>query len=235
MPDTSLCYARRAMDLPAPVPRGAVRVALAEAAAATNKAMQATDRVDRALASLESARAAVVSYAGLDAIVAAFHAGSPTQCADGPSHLAADPTEVKVAQAAAEAALLNAQAAYALLAAAATEAEGEAKRADARKAAAIADVMRATAVGMLPQLRDAEALAGRLRASIAGYLNYWMFNTQKGFEPLPVEVSLLIKEPQAAPLMALAALSWQQAAMRWQEYSAELATDPDAKPPAALG
>lgn len=235
MPDTSLCYARRAMDLPTPVPRDAVRVALAEAAAATNKAMEAADHADRALALVESARAAVASYADLDAVVAAFHAGSPTQCADGPGHLAADPIEAKVAQAAAETALVNAQAAHALLAAVATEAEGEAKRAEARKAAAIADVMRATAVGMLPQLRDAEALAGRLRASIAGYLNYWMFNTQKGFEPLPVEVSLLIKEPQAAPLMALAALSWQQAAMRWQEYCAELATDPDAKPPAALG
>jgi len=82
---------------------------------------------------------------------------------------------------------------------------------------------------------DAEALAGRLRASIAGYMNCWASTDKAAFKPVPVEVSLLIKEPQAAPLMAAAALNWQQAAARWQEYRTELAINPDAKPPAALG
>lgn len=77
-------------------------------------------------------------------------------------------------------------------------------------------------------------MAGRLRASMAGYLHCWAFNEAEAFKPVPIEVSLLIKEPQAAPLMAFAALSWQQAAACWEQYRAELANDPDAKPPGAV-
>ena len=66
-------------------------------------------------------------------------------------------------------------------------------------------------------------------------MNCWALNTNEASKPVPVEVSLLRKEPQATPLMALSALNWQQAAACWQEYHTELAIDPNAKPPAALG
>ena len=208
---------------------------MAEAAAAAGRALDASDDAGRSLAVMDSARAAVAACADLDALVAAFHAGPLTPRAADGAELLADLAEAKLAGAAAEKALADAEAAHALLVARAREAAGEAKQAEARKVAAIADVMKATAVGMLPQLRDAEALAGRLRASIAGYMNCWASTDEAAFKPVPVEVSLLIKEPQAAPLMAAAALNWQQAAARWQEYRTELEINPDAKPPAALG
>jgi len=235
MPHTDLLYARRAMDLPVPVPRDAVRAASAEAAAATGRALEASDDAGRSLAVVDSTRAAVAACADLDVLAAAFHADLLTQRVANGAELPADLAGAKLAGAAAEKALADAEAAHALLVARAREAAGEAKQAEARKVAAIADVMKATAVGMLPQLRDAEALAGRLRASIAGYMNCWVSTDKAAFKPVPVEVSLLIKEPQAAPLMAAAALNWQQAAARWQEYRTELAINPDAKPPAALG
>ncbi len=106
---------------------------------------------------MDSARATVAACADLDALVAAFHAGPLTPRAADGAELLADLAEAKLAGAAAEKALADAQAAHALLVARAREAASEAKQAEARKVAAIADVMKATAVGMLPQLRDAEA------------------------------------------------------------------------------
>ena len=73
-----------------------------------------------------------------------------------------------MARAVTEKALMDAEAAHALLVVTAMVAISEAKQEEARKIAAVADVMKATAISMLPQLRDAEALAGRLRASTAG-------------------------------------------------------------------
>jgi len=218
------------MDLPIPVPRDGLRVALAEATAATKKALDASRVVDRSLVLVDGARAAIAACECIDVTTAAFNAGSITLQVADKVELSA-----KLMRVAAEEELINAEAAHALLSVEAMNAADEARRADTKKIAMIADIMKATAVGMLPQLRDAEALAGRLRASIVGYMNCWALNTKETFKPVPVEVSLLLKEPQAAPLMALAALNWQQAAARWQEYRTELAIDPDAKPPAALG
>lgn len=218
------------MDLPIPVPRDGLRVASAEAAAATKKALDASRVVNRSLVLVGDARTAITACECIDVTTAAFDAGSITlQVADNVE------LSAKLMRAAAEEGLIIAEAVHALLSADAMNAADEARQAEAKKIAMIADIMKATAVGMLPQLRDAEALAGRLRASIVGYMNCWALNTEEAFKPVPVEVSLLLKEPQAAPLMALAALNWQQAAVRWQEYRTELASDPDAKPPAALG
>jgi len=223
------------MDLPAPVPRDALRAASTEAAAATERASNASALASRGLALVEDARAVVTADAVVDPVVEASHAGSFLRCAADGGQPPGDLAEARLTQAAAVEALLDAEAAHALLVVAVMEAASEAKQAESRKIAAIADVIKATAISMLPQLRDAEALAGRLRASIAGYMNCWVSNDGEAFRPVPVEVSVVFKEPQAGPLMALAALNWQQAAARWQEYRTELAIDPDAQPPAALG
>jgi len=82
-----------------------------------------------------------------------------------------------MARAATEKALMDAEAAHALLVVAAMVAISGAKQAEARKLAVVADVMKVTAISMLPQLRDAEAPAGRLRASIAGCMNCWAFKS----------------------------------------------------------
>ncbi len=108
-----------------------------------------------------------------------------------------------MARAATEKALMDAEAAHALLVVAATVAISEAKQAEARKIAAVADVMKATAISMLPQLRDAEALAGRLRASIAGYMNCWAFNVGKAFKSVP-ERGMLLKVIWPPPCRNLA-------------------------------
>lgn len=183
---------------------------------------------------MNSARTAVAAYAGRDALTAGFSAGPFTPSEAARAELSTDLGKGDLAWIIANDLLAEAEAAHALLVVQALEAITEAKQAEARKVAAIADVMRETAAGLLPQVRDAEALAGQLRASMAGYLHCWAFNHTEAFKPVPVEVSLLIKEPQAAPLMALAALSWQQAAARWEKYRAELANDPDATPPGAM-
>ena len=235
MPYNNLPYSRRAMDLPVPVPRDALRAASAEAAAATARALNASYVAGQGVASVDNARAAVAAYAGPDNVIAASQTDLLRRCTTGRADLPESLTKARMVRAATEKALLDAEAAHALLVVEAMNAISEAKRAETRKIAAVADVMKATAISMLPQLRDAEALAGRLRASIAGYMNCWAFNDGEAFKPVPVEVSVVFKEPQAGPLMALAALNWQQAATRWQEYRTELAIDPDAQPPAALG
>lgn len=235
MPYDNLHYSRRAMDLPVPVPRDELRAASAEAAAAAERALHASHLASRGWASVDRARGAVAANSALDTAITLSYAGSLTPCATDPADLHGDFAASGLAQAAAEKALVDADAGHAQLVLEAMVAMNEAKQAEARKIAAIADVMKATAVSMLPQLRDAEALAGRLRASIAGYMNCWAINDGEAFKPVPVEVSVVFKEPQGGPLMALASLNWQQAAARWQEYRTELATDPDAAPPAALG
>lgn len=222
------------MDLPVPVPRDALRIATIEAAAAAERTLNASDVAGRALAVVNSARAAVAAYAGRDALATAFSAGPFRPSEAGHAELPSDLAKVGLEWIAANDLLAEAEAAHALLVVQAAAATAEARHAEARKVAAIADVMRETAAGMLPQLREAETLAGQLRASMAGYLHCWAFNHTEAFKPAPVEVSLLIKEPQAAPLMALAALSWQQAAARWEKYRTELANDPDAAPPGAI-
>jgi len=89
---------------------------------------------------------------------------------------------------------------------------------------------------LLTRARPLPLLCGwRRERWVDPYMNCWASTDKAAFKPVPVEVSLLIKEPQAAPLMAAAALNWQQAAARWQEYRTELEINPDAKPPAALG
>ena len=108
-----------------------------------------------------------------------------------------------MARAVTEKALMDAEAAHALLVVTAMVATREAKQEEARKIAAVADVMKATAISMLPQLRDAEALAGRLRASIADYMNCWAFNDGEAFKPVP-ESGMLLKVIWPPPCRNLA-------------------------------
>ncbi len=150
------------MDPPISVSRDDLRAALA-AVAATKKALDASRVVDRSLALVDGARTAIAACKCTDATTATFYAGSLTlQVADG-AELRVELIEAKMTRAAAEEELVTAEAAHALLAV-------EARQAEAKKIAVIADSMNATAVGMLPQLRNADTLAGRLRASIAGYM-----------------------------------------------------------------
>ena len=97
-----------------------------------------------------------------------------------------------MARAATEKALMDAEAAHELLIVTAMLAISEAKQAETRKIAAVAHVMMATAISMLPQLRDVEALAGWLRASIAGYMSCWAFNYGEAFK-LVLESGMLLK------------------------------------------
>jgi len=187
------------MDLPVPVPRDALRAASAEAAAATKKALDASDLADQGLVLVDNARAAVAAYAVTNIVIVTSDAGPLTPCAIRRTDPSSDLAETMLVRAAAVEALVDAEAVHALLVVAVIKAANEAEQAEARKIAAIADVMKATAISMLPQLRDAEALAGRLRASIAGYMNCWAFNDGKAFKPVPVEVSVVFKEPQAGP------------------------------------
>ena len=210
-------------------------MALAEAVAATKKALDASRVVDRSLALVDGARAAIAAYKCTGATTATFHAGSLTLQDAGRGELTVELIEAKLTRAAAEEELVNAEAAHALLAVEAMKAVDEARQAEAGKIAIFADTTKATAVDMLPRPRDAAALAGRLRASIAGHMDCWALNIREAFKPVPIEVSLRLKGAHDAPVMVPETLDWQQAVARWQEYRIELASDPEAKATVALG
>ncbi len=110
------------MDFPVPVLRDTLRAALAEAAAATEMALYAANLAGRCLASVDSARAAVISYAVFDTVIVASQTGSIPWCATGRANLPESLTKVRMARAATEKALMDAEAAHAPLVVASMEA-----------------------------------------------------------------------------------------------------------------
>lgn len=117
------------MDLPVPVPRDDLRTASVEAAAAAERTLNASDVAGRALAVVNSARAAVAAYAGRDVLVTAFSAGSFRPSEVGPVGLLSDLAEFNLAWITANDLLAEAEAAHALLVVQALEAIAEAKQA----------------------------------------------------------------------------------------------------------
>lgn len=212
-------------DPKSPGSRELLRQAQATAAAASDAAQAAAQASARGQVAVDRARAGFALHDALDGQIAA-HRADLLRAGEDAGWVALPPelAELRRVKGVAGQDLADAAAAHLLLATEARAAAVAAEQAaDAVRKAADA-VAGEIALGLVAELREIEAEAGRLRVVLAGYIG----GRTVSEAPPPWAISQLVHEGQHAALCDLANPNWPAASAEWIAFRRELTKNADA-------